>query len=183
MGRAMLRAQATLWRGYRGEGAQAVMVCSTAQGEGAGIAAALLARACASAGLKTALVDCDRTGRGDLQPLRKADSAITRLEALDVDFVVLPQQAQHDDVASVIGELRRSHAAIILAAPPVLETADVISIARHVEGAVLVVRLDATSQEKIREAASDLRHFGGVLAGVIATDARPFEAATAARRG
>jgi len=148
--------------------AQVIMVCSSRPSEGKTTVSSHLARSFAAAHERTLLIDGDLR-RGRVHRMWDVANEVGMADWLDssatLDKIIQPSRLERLDViprgsqsrprfemlttnrfASLIATLRERYDRIIIDTPPVLGLADSLMIQRHVDGAVLVIRSERTTQ-------------------------------------
>ncbi len=175
-----------------GNALTSILVTSPNEGDGKSTTTINLALAYASAGRKTLIVDADtrrpsvhealgipqRPGTGDLltPPTHRAADMIRATPVPPHVLGVIPAGTLPTDpasflastvVTSALDELGRVAEFVLIDAPPVLAVADALSLARSVDGVVLVARAGKTSDAQLIEAARSVQQAGGRLLGVV----------------
>lgn len=167
-----------------------ILVTSPPGGAGKTTTVANLGSVMAAAGLKTVLVDGDlrapslhellglprAPGLGDY--LRSEDLSIQDIELatptenirMITSGAPLPNPADwlsSPRIAELFASLRRSADMVVIDSPPTLAVADAVSLARHVDGVVLVLDAGRTSREMARNAIAALRFAGARVLGAV----------------
>lgn len=169
---------------------QVILVTSARPGEGKTVVSSVLARSFAEAGQKTLLIDADlRRGRIDqlLGAAREKglrsflegevdsmEEVITQApgerlsvtvrggySALSVEALGRPR------FAHAIQELRQKYDRIIIDTPPILGLADSLMIAPNVDGVLLVIRADKTTQRDILTGIEQISSTGTPIFGFL----------------
>jgi succinoglycan biosynthesis transport protein ExoP len=169
---------------------QVILVTSARPGEGKTVVSSILARSFAEAGQKTLLIDADlRRGRidqllGSVQEkglraylegaVDSFDQVITRAPGERLSVVVrggysaLSVEALgHPRFADAIQDLRGKYDRIIIDTPPILGLADSLMIAPSVDGVLLVIRADKTTQRDILTGIEQISSTGTPMFGFL----------------
>jgi capsular exopolysaccharide synthesis family protein len=169
---------------------QVILVTSARPGEGKTVASSILSRSFAEAGQKTLLIDADlRRGRIEQllgstmgQGLRSYleeevdsfDKVITHAPGEKLDVVVRGGYSSasvealgHPRFARLIQELRGKYDRIIIDTPPILGLADSLMIAPSVDGVLLVIRADKTTQRDILTGIEQISSTGASMYGFL----------------
>ena len=159
--------------------------------------AAGLAVSMARAGLRTLLVDANlrspsisgelevgkgtvptletylREGDTPLQPAKVSTGSETELAVVPSSGAVRsPSELLDRSFASLLQSWRESFDAIVVETPPVLDVADVLSVAPHATGIVLVADLRRLTRAEARQAVESLRHVGTPILGAAVSGAQ-----------
>ena len=173
---------------------QVIMVSSARPNEGKTTTSSLLARSFAETDQRTLLIDADlRRGRIHRQFVQEQNEGMAGYlsgEVTDLDKLVMKTPVPNLDLLSrgkksftrfevlssplfrnLMAELRRRYDRIIIDNPPLLGLADALMVSGSVDGMVMVVRADRTTQRDIRTAieivqATQTPIYGFVLNGV-----------------
>ncbi|WP_114853259.1 polysaccharide biosynthesis tyrosine autokinase [Brachybacterium sp. YJGR34] len=167
---------------------RSIVVTSSAPGEGKTTVASNLARVMARAGQPTILIDADLrrpmiAGEfavdgevGLSQLLAAAVSLEDALQPTDIPHLtLLPSGQVPPNPSELLGsrrmqelveELSRTHF-LLIDAPPVLAVTDAQLLARHADGALLVIRAGATRRLALSRAVDALRGVGATLYGAV----------------
>ena len=170
---------------------KAVLVTSAGPQEGKSMVAANLAVALAQMGLRVALLDAnlrtpslhtafgvaqqpglaDYLGGGD-DPHVHEDCGATGLSLLPAGNVPehAPELLASQRMADLIAELAGQSNHVILDTPSLLLAADAASLARRVDGVLLVVRANHTQRDHVRRAKAMLAQIDANLLGVVFND-------------
>jgi succinoglycan biosynthesis transport protein ExoP len=171
-----------------------VLIASPGRGDGKTTVAANLARALAEDGRNVIAVDCDlrrpqlakRLGVGDevnfgldsvLIDRRNVDDALVDVEVEGGQLRVLPGGSPPNPsvllgsnrMRTLLAELGEGADILLLDTPPLLSVSDAIPLQEQVSGTVLVARMDQTSRDGVRKAASYISTAAGNLLGFVAT--------------
>jgi capsular exopolysaccharide synthesis family protein len=171
------------------------MITSAAGGEGKTTLSAQLAGRCASAGIRTLLIDADmrRTtlsrmldvpqGRGLVDVLgRKADveDAVVHIEAAGSLFLLPAGMVEHDpcrmlrrpDFGQMLERLRQDFELILIDTPPVLPVPDALTIGQWVDGALVAARSDSSRYSLVGRASRMLASARIPLLGIVVNGVR-----------
>jgi capsular exopolysaccharide synthesis family protein len=173
---------------------QVIMVSSARPNEGKTTTSCLLARSFAESGQRTLLIDADlRRGRIHRQFIQEQNAGLAGHlsgEVASVEELIIKTPIENLDLLSrgkksftrfealssplfrnMMGNLRRQYDRIIIDNPPLLGLADALMVSGAVDGMVLVVRADSTTQRDARAALEIIQGahtpiYGFVLNGV-----------------
>ena len=171
------------------ETGRVVMITSACGGEGKTTLAAQLAARCAAAGMSTLLIDADLR-RGSLGRLLEVPEGPGLIEVLGGEvaaedaLVVVPAGGFHiltagqmgvdpgrllqgQYIAPLLARLRQTFDVILIDTPPVLPVPDALAIGRHVDGAVIAARHDASRFPLVEQAHRRLTNAGIKLVGLV----------------
>ena len=182
-------------RDLQGRPRRSILITSACGSEGKTTLAAQLAERSVNAGLLTLLIDADlrnptlsrmfdlSAGRGLIDVLRgeaMAEEAIAVIGgAGGFHFLpagserVDPSRLLHDErLPRLLARARESFDLVIVDAPPVLPVPDALTIGRWVDGAVLVVRFDASRYPLVEQANRRLAAVGVPVIGAVINGVR-----------
>ena len=171
------------------ETGRVIMITSACGGEGKTTLAAQLASRCAAAGMSTLLIDADLR-RGSLGRLLEVPEGPGLIEVLGGEvaaedaLVVVPAGGFHiltagqtgvdpgrllqgQYIAPLLARLRQTFDVIIIDTPPVLPVPDALAIGRHVDGAVIAARHDASRFPLVEQAHRRLTNANIKLVGLV----------------
>ena len=162
---------------HRGE--KVIMVSSVLENEGKSTVASNLAISMASKGKKVLLIDCDlrkpscnlifdvqkvTTGIADLLKGKASlDEAVQHIQ--NADIYLLPgrksikntsELLNSEKMESLLKEAKEKYDMVIVDVPPMSVAADAESISEHVDSALLVVRQNAATADRLNEASAVL---------------------------
>jgi len=109
------------------------------------------------------------------------DHAAVRILGHEENFVVLPSgdlpPNPADFVASppferLISDLGVNADLVILDAPPVLPVSDALSLARNVDGVLLVAMADKTTKDQLKRSVANIQNVGGKILGIVLVGAK-----------
>lgn len=173
---------------------KSVLISSPTRGDGKTTVAANLARALAEDGRNVIAVDCDlrrpqlakRLGVADkvnfgldsvLIDRRGVGEALVDVEVEGGQLRVLPGGSPpnpsvllgSERMRELLAKLSESVDMLVIDTPPLLAVSDGIPLQEQVSGTVVVARMDHTSRDGVRKAASYISSAGGNLLGLVAT--------------
>lgn len=184
--------RAALGHSWRDPGGRAVLVTSTAPGEGKTLTSVQLARALAAAGERTLLVDADlrkpqahetlaarrSPGLAELMAddRMKIEDAVQPL-AGGPDFLgsggpVPADLLRADRIAPVLAAARRDYRWIVLDTSPIGAVADPLVMAPAADGVVVVAAAEAVPRAAVRRTLERLAESGARVLGVVLNRAR-----------
>lgn len=169
------------------EGATKIlMVTSSIGGEGSSQVASSLASAYANdPNMRTLLVDLS----GDLARAKNARYGLTDVLLDQADFdevferennITILGRGTHSDypphlwgserMRSLLGELRSKYQHILIHVGPILQTQDALTVARHVDSILLVIKADSTRREVVSRALDSIRDSRPKIIGAVLTE-------------
>jgi capsular exopolysaccharide synthesis family protein len=176
---------------WRDSGGRAVLVTSTAPGEGKTLTSVSLARALAAAGERVLLVDADlrkpqahaalgaRRSPGTVEVLAgevTLEEAIQRLpggpDFLGSDGAGRGDLLTADRVAALLSAARRLYRWVVVDTSPVGAVADALVIAPSADGVVVVAAAEAVPRAAVRRTLERLAESGARVLGVVLNRAR-----------
>lgn len=169
--------------------ARTIMVASSCEGEGKSTSAAQLALSFARAGYRVLLIDGDLrrpslekefgigTGPGLCEVLdgrATLDQAICHTELQELDLLLAGQLTDkvrgmlaRDEHAPLFRELSQQYSFVFVDSAPVLASADTMSLAKHVDGVVMVVRKDVTRLRRLEASLHRFEMIGVPMLGLL----------------
>jgi len=183
--------RAALGHAWREGGARAVLVTSTAPGEGKTLTSVQLARALASAGERTLLVDADlrkpeahhvlaaRRSPGLVDVLAGEAQLQDAVQPLagGLDFLgsggpVTADLLTADRVTPLLAEARRLYRWVVLDTSPVGAVADALVMAPSTDGVVVVAAAETVPRAAVRRTLERVAESGARVLGVVLNRAR-----------
>jgi capsular exopolysaccharide synthesis family protein len=183
--------RAALGHAWRDGGGRAVLVTSTAPGEGKTLTSVQLARALAAAGERALLIDADlrkpqahealgarqSPGLAELMAGEaKLADAVQRLpngpDFLAAGVAATADMVTPDRIAAVLDAARGAYRWVVLDTSPVGAVADTLVMAPAADGVVVVAGAEAVPRAAVRRTLERLAESGGRVLGVVLNRAR-----------
>lgn len=165
-----------------GGSADIIQVASAVPGEGSDSVARALADALADNPRgRTLLVDLTASSGAGFLDVVLGEARLEQVVSAQGNVALLPGGSRKDipvhlwssdRMAETLQGLRRDFSSIVFHTAPVLSANDAISLARMTDGAILVVKADATRREVAGRAVAAVTNAGGKVLGAVLTDRR-----------